>query len=97
MDWMCGFIKENGNLTINAPNSTLGLSKANGSVEDIGVRRSNMTSEDDVITLQTEFISFCNTIIMPTLCLFGIFGNFLNLIILTKKVGDFLPVFVYAP
>ena len=82
MHWMCGFIKENENVTSNMSSSTL-----NGSVSGTEIGNSSLTAEENIMSVQQDFITFCNMIITPSLSGFGIFGNCINLIILTKKVG----------
>ena len=89
MDWLCTIINQS-EIENDTTQARLGHGTTNGSSSS---GRTDYNNDADVITILSEprpedgFVFILTKIITPSLCVFGLVGNFLNFLILVKRVS----------
>lgn len=90
MDWLCTFLEDNhaniisDNISTQHPyNSTNPTYQSITSASDQGEYTSDKQN-----SLPWDFMDYSNKIVIPCLCVFGLIGNFLNLVILGKRIRE---------
>lgn len=99
MEWLCQVINHSN--TANSSLSESSVNNASGGGYHSGYANSNYNAQEDITISDTprpeETFEFVVTkLITPSLCIFGLVGNFLNLLILFKRVGKILAVLSFS-